>query len=92
MSASTVHAHPLSADGTGFASHRATTTAPPKVLTFFYGSFMNLDVLGQLGLVRERFEVAVLSGFAITVRPLPCATSRRRRNRGPRQTTTSTGS
>ena len=42
----------------------------PTVWTFFYGSFMNLDVLKQGGFVPERYEVAKLSGFDICIRPL----------------------
>jgi hypothetical protein len=42
----------------------------PKVWTFFYGSFLNLDVLKQTGLVPERYEVAKLSGFDICIQPL----------------------
>jgi gamma-glutamyl AIG2-like cyclotransferase len=41
-----------------------------KVWTFFYGSFMNLDVLKQMSLVPEQVEVARLSGFDIQIRPL----------------------
>ena len=41
-----------------------------KVWTFFYGSFINLDVLAKVGLVPERHEVARLAGFDITIRPL----------------------
>src|SRR5262245_49544599 len=41
----------------------------PTVWTFFYGSFMNLDVLKQGGFVPERYEVARLSGFDIRIRP-----------------------
>ena len=44
--------------------------AEPAVWTFFYGSFMNLDVLKQGGYVPERYEVARLSGFDIRIRPL----------------------
>lgn len=44
--------------------------AEPTVWTFFYGSFMNLDVLKQGGYVPERYEVARLSGFDIRIRPL----------------------
>jgi hypothetical protein len=44
--------------------------AEPTVWTFFYGSFMNLDVLKQGGFVPERYEVAKLSGFDIRIRPL----------------------
>jgi hypothetical protein len=42
----------------------------PTVWTFFYGSFMNLDVLKQGGYVPERYEVARLSGFDIRIQPL----------------------
>ncbi len=41
-----------------------------RVWTFFYGSFMDLDVLGKLGLVPDEFEVAVLNGFDICIQPL----------------------
>jgi hypothetical protein len=41
-----------------------------KVWVFFYGSFINLDVLRQQGLVPERHEVARLPGFDIRIRPL----------------------
>jgi cation transport regulator ChaC len=44
--------------------------AEPTVWTFFYGSFMNLDVLKEAGFVPERYEVAKLSGFDIQIRPL----------------------
>jgi hypothetical protein len=42
----------------------------PTVWTFFYGSFMNLDVLRQGGYVPQRYEVAKLSGFDIRIQPL----------------------
>jgi hypothetical protein len=42
----------------------------PKVWVFFYGSFINLDVLRGAGLVPDRAEVARLSGFDIVIRPL----------------------
>jgi hypothetical protein len=41
-----------------------------KVWVFFYGSFINLDVLRQQGLVPERHEVARLPGFDIRIGPL----------------------
>ena len=40
------------------------------VWVFFYGSFINLDVLKQVGYVPERYEVARLHGFDIQIRPL----------------------
>ncbi len=42
----------------------------PKVWTFFYGSFINLEVLQQLGVVPEKYEVARLNGFDIRIQPL----------------------
>lgn len=42
----------------------------PKVWTFFYGSFINLDVLGEVGLVPDAVEVARLPGFDIRIEPL----------------------
>ena len=44
--------------------------ATPKVWTFFYGSFMNFEVLKKAGLVPEKYEVAKLSGFDICIQPL----------------------
>jgi hypothetical protein len=44
--------------------------AETAVWTFFYGSFINLDVLKQADFVPERFEVARLSGFDIRIQPL----------------------
>ena len=44
--------------------------AEPKVWVFFYGSFINRDVLKQAGYVPDRFEVARLNGFDIQIRPL----------------------
>lgn len=41
-----------------------------KVTVFFYGSYINLDVLREVGLVPESYEVASLSGFDIEIRPL----------------------
>ncbi len=44
--------------------------ANPKVWTFFYRSFINLEVLKKVNLVPERYEVARLSGFDICIQPL----------------------
>jgi hypothetical protein len=41
-----------------------------KVATFFYGSFINLDVLKQVELVPDDIEVARLAGFDLEIRPL----------------------
>lgn len=40
-----------------------------RVATFFYGSFMDDNILKQLGVVAERSEVAVLPGYEIEMRP-----------------------
>lgn len=42
----------------------------PRVWVFFYGSYINFDVLQSVGLVPEHWEVARLSGFDIQIRPL----------------------
>ncbi len=42
----------------------------PRVWTFFYGSYRNQGVLGEVGLVLGRFEVARLPGFDVRIRPL----------------------
>ena len=42
----------------------------PKVWTFFYGSYMNLNVLKEADLIPEQHEVAKLNGFDIQIRPL----------------------
>ena len=41
-----------------------------RVWTFFYGSYINLDVLAEVGLRPSDHEVARLSGFDILIRPL----------------------
>jgi hypothetical protein len=41
----------------------------PKIWVFFYGSYMNRDVLGEVNLVPDRFEVARLPGFDIHIAP-----------------------
>jgi hypothetical protein len=40
----------------------------PKVWTFFYGSYINLNVLNEVDLVPEQYEVAKLSGFDIRIK------------------------
>lgn len=40
------------------------------VRVFFYGSFINLKVLGEVGLRPERVETARLRNFEIRIRPL----------------------
>jgi hypothetical protein len=43
--------------------------AQPKVWVFFYGSYINFNVLREVGLVPEQWEVATLAGFDIVIRP-----------------------
>jgi len=40
-----------------------------KVWVFFYGSYMNLEVLKEVDLAPERWEVARLGGFDIVIQP-----------------------
>jgi aminoglycoside 6'-N-acetyltransferase I len=49
---------------------RTRPMAETVLWTFFYGSFINLDVLKQAGYVPGRVEVARLHGFDIRIRPL----------------------
>ena len=42
----------------------------PEVWTFFYGSYINLDVLKEVDYEPREYEVARLTGFDITIRPL----------------------
>lgn len=42
----------------------------PKVSVFFYGSYINSDVLKQVNFIPESYEAAKLSGFDIVIRPL----------------------
>ncbi len=44
--------------------------AGPKVWVFFYGSFINRQVLREVDLVPERVEVGRLWGFDIRIQPL----------------------
>jgi hypothetical protein len=43
--------------------------AGPKVWVFFYGSYINLGVLGEVGLLPARWGVARLPGFDIRIQP-----------------------
>lgn len=45
-------------------------TTDPEVWTFFYGSYINLDVLRDVDYAPRRYETAWLPGFDITIRPL----------------------
>ena len=40
------------------------------IWVFFYGSYMNFDVLKDVGLVPDHFETARLSGFDLRIEPL----------------------
>ncbi len=40
-----------------------------RVWVFFYGSYMNFDVLKEVHFVPERWEVAKLNGFDIVIQP-----------------------
>ena len=42
----------------------------PEVWTFFYGSYINIDVLKEVDYVPAQYEVARLPGFDIIIRPL----------------------
>lgn len=46
------------------------TMNEPMVTTFFYGSYINRDVLHEVDLHPARFEVARLPGYDISIRPL----------------------
>ncbi|MFZ5747153.1 MAG: gamma-glutamylcyclotransferase family protein [Pseudomonadota bacterium] len=41
----------------------------PKVWVFFYGSYINLDVLKEVDLIPAHWETAVLSGFDLVIAP-----------------------
>ena len=42
----------------------------PEIWTFFYGSYINLDVLKEVNYTPGEYEIASLPGFDITIRPL----------------------
>ena len=42
----------------------------PEIWTFFYGSYINLDVLKEVDYTPREHTVARLPGFDITIRPL----------------------
>jgi hypothetical protein len=42
----------------------------PKVWTFFYGSYMNFDVLREVNFAPEQWEVARLPSFDLRIAPL----------------------
>jgi len=41
----------------------------PKIWTFFYGSYINFEVLKEVDLVPESWEVARLAGFDVRIEP-----------------------
>lgn len=44
-------------------------TVAPRVWTFFYGSYINFDVLREVDFVPEHWEAARLAGFDISIQP-----------------------
>jgi hypothetical protein len=42
----------------------------PRITVFFYGSYIDPDVLRDVGLRPERLEVARLPGYDLSIRPL----------------------
>lgn len=44
-------------------------TVARQVWTFFYGSYINLEVLGEVDLVPQNWEVARLAGYDIRIQP-----------------------
>ena len=42
----------------------------PQVWTFFYGSYINFDVLKEVNIIPEQYEIAKLNGFDIQIQPL----------------------
>jgi len=46
-----------------------TTTTEPRVWVFFYGSYINIDVLKEAELVPGEWEVARAPGFDIEIAP-----------------------
>lgn len=44
-------------------------TPAPQVWTFFYGSYINFEVLREVDFVPENCEVARLAGFDIRIQP-----------------------
>jgi hypothetical protein len=41
----------------------------PKIWTFLYGSYINVDVLREVDYIPDQLEVARLAGFDIRIRP-----------------------
>ena len=41
----------------------------PKIWAFFYGSYINMDVLREVKYAPEKWEVARLAGFDVCIRP-----------------------
>jgi len=41
----------------------------PRVWVFFYGSYMNRGVLGEVGIVPDEIDVARVAGWDIVIRP-----------------------
>ncbi len=41
----------------------------PEIWTFFYGSYINFDVLREVDFIPKKWEVARLAGFDIVIQP-----------------------
>ena len=41
----------------------------PEIWTFFYGSYINFDVLREVNFIPSKWEIARLTGFDIFIRP-----------------------
>ena len=41
----------------------------PEIWTFFYGSYINFDVLREVNFIPSKWEIARLAGFDIFIRP-----------------------
>jgi hypothetical protein len=54
---------------TGRRGRKASAMTEPKIWTFFYGSYINLDVLREVNYVPEQWEVARLASFEIQIQP-----------------------
>ncbi len=42
----------------------------PKIPVFFYGSYINFDVLKEVDIIPERYQVAKLYGYDLSIQPL----------------------
>lgn len=68
--APTAAAAPITAPKRRFGDHKENPVKDRKIWTFFYGSYLNFNVLKEVDLVPENYEVARLDGFDIRIQPL----------------------